>query len=97
MSRATIWQFNDFFQLRKKKLVNLLISEIIFLRTKFERIKNKEGMHYLKNSLSKLEYLLNKLQKYSSEIPEEDFDKIIMMIYRIFKEIADNLEQEVRI
>ena len=74
----------------------MLISEIIFLKTRFKRAKNKDEMYYLKNALDKLEFLLNKLKKYSFEMPEEDFDKIIMLIYRIFKEIADNLEQDIR-
>lgn len=75
----------------------MLISEIIFLKTGFKRAKYKEEIYFLKNSLDKLEYLLNKLKKYSFEIPEEDFDKILMLIYHIFKEISDNLEQEIRV
>ena len=75
----------------------MLISEIIFLKTRFKRTKNIEEMYYLKNALDKLELLLNKLKKYSFEMPEEDFDKIIMLIYHIFKNVADNLEQDVRV
>lgn len=92
MSKAIIWQYNEFIQSRKKKLINMLISEIIFLKTRFERTKNKDEMYHLKKALDKLDYLLNKLKNNSSDIPEEDFDKIIMIIYQIFKDIADNLE-----
>ncbi|MFX1417590.1 MAG: hypothetical protein ACFE9N_01585 [Promethearchaeota archaeon] len=92
MSRTLIWQYNEFIQSRKEKLVNMLISEIIFLKKKFKKNKNRDEIYYLKIALEKLEYLLNMLKNNSSDIKEEDFDKIIMLIYHIFKEIADNLE-----
>lgn len=95
MSKAIIWQYNEFIQSRKEKLVKMLISEIIFLKTRFERAKNKEEIYHLKKALDKLEYLLTKLNKYSSDMPEEDFDKILILIYRIFKDIADILEQDI--
>lgn len=95
MSKALFWQYNDFIQSRKEKLVNMLISEIIFLKNRFDRTDNKEDVDFLKNALNKLEYLSNKLKKYSIDMSEEDFDKVIMLIYHIFKEIADNLEQRI--
>jgi len=73
----------------------MLISEIIFLKARFERTNNKEEVNFLKNALDKLEYLSNKLKKYSIDMSEEDFDKIIMLIYHIFKEIADNIERKI--
>jgi len=92
MSKTILWQYNKFVQSRKEKLVSMLISEIIFLKTRFKRAKNKDEISYLKNGLDKLDYLLNKLKNNSSDMPEEDFDKIIMIIYHIFKEIANKLE-----
>lgn len=97
MSKAIFWQFNEFLQSRKEKLVNMLISEIIFLKTRVKRAKNNNEMNYLQKALDKLDYLLNKLIKYSYNMPEEDFDKIIMIIYKIFKEITDNLEGEISV
>ena len=32
------------------------------------------------------------LKKYGLDMPEKDFDKILMLIYRIFKDIALHLE-----
>jgi len=96
MSKAIFWQYNEFIQSRKEKLVNMLISEIIFLKTPVKRANNKDEISYLKNALDKLDYLLNKLKNNSSDMSEEDFDKIIMIIYKIFKEIADNLEGDIR-
>ncbi|MFX0134498.1 MAG: hypothetical protein ACFFDN_12735 [Candidatus Hodarchaeota archaeon] len=97
MSKAIIWQYKNFIQSRKEKLVSMLLSEIIFLKTRFNRVKNKDELNHLKNALDRLEYLLNKLSEYSLDMPEEDFDKILMLIYRIFRDITDNLEQEIRV
>ena len=93
MSKALIWHYNEFIQSRKEKLVNMLFSEIIFLKTRFERANNKDELNHLKKGLDKLEYLLNTLKKNSSDMPEEDFDKIIMLVYHIFKDIAENLSE----
>ena len=75
----------------------MLISEIIFLKTRVKSAKNRDESSYLKKALDKLDYILNKLRDNSSEMPEKDFDKIIMLIYHIFKDIAENLEEETKV
>ena len=97
MIKATFWQYNEFIQSRKEKLVNMLISEIIFLKTRLNKTNNKSHKNHLAQALEKLDYLLNKLKNHSSSMPEEDFDKIILIIYKIFKDIVDNLEGETRV
>lgn len=92
MSKAIYWQYNEFIQSRKEKLVKMLISEIIFLKTNIQKVRNQTEIQELKIALDKLEFLLTKLEKVSSDIPETDFDKIIMLIYGIFKVIAEKLE-----
>ncbi|MFX0008147.1 MAG: hypothetical protein ACFFAV_15670 [Candidatus Hermodarchaeota archaeon] len=92
MSKSIKWQYNEFIQSRKEKLANMLISEIIFLKKRVKEAKNKEEIDYLGKALDKLDYLLNILKNNSSDMAEEDFDKIIMLIYHIFKEIANSLE-----
>jgi hypothetical protein len=92
MSKTIFGQYYDFIQSRKDKLINMLISEIIFLKRRFRSTKNNEELSYLKEALDKLDYLLDKLKENSFEISERDFDKITMMIYHIFKEIAIKLE-----
>ena len=92
MSKSILWPYNKFIQPRKEKLVNMLVSEIIFLKTRFKRVKNKDEISYLKNGLDKLDFLLNKLKNTKSEMSEEDFDKLIMLIYHIFREITNQLE-----
>jgi len=92
MSKSIIWQYNEFIQSRKEKLTSMLISEIIFLKKKFKEAKNKDELDSLKTALDKLDYLLNTLKNNSSDMPEEDFDNIVMLIYQIFKDIAESLE-----
>ncbi|MFX0023482.1 MAG: hypothetical protein ACFE9S_14245 [Candidatus Hermodarchaeota archaeon] len=92
MSKSIKWQYNEFIQSRKEKLINMLISEIIFLKKRFNETKNKDEMYHLKIALDKLDYLLNRLKTHSSDMPEEDFDKIVMLIYQIFKNIAESIE-----
>jgi hypothetical protein len=92
MSKALIWQYNEFIQSRKEKLVNMLISEIIFLKSRHKSAQNKKKILYIKNELDKLDYLLNKLKNNSADMPEEDFNKILKLIYHIFKEIATKFE-----
>ena len=97
MSKTIVWQYNDFIKSRKEKLVNMLISEIIFLKTKINKAQNDNEIKELKIALNKLEYLLNKLKEIGSNLLESDFDKIIMLIYGIFKDIAISLEDKVKI
>lgn len=97
MSKAKFWQSTEFIQSRKEKLVNMLISEIIFLKTRINKTINEDQMKPLAKALDKLDYLLNMLKLDSSDMPEEDFDKIVMIIYKIFKDIVENLEGEIRV
>jgi hypothetical protein len=92
MSKAIIWQYNEFIQSRKEKLINMLISEIIFLKKHFKEAKNKDELEYLSKALDKLDYLLNRLKINSSDMSEQDFDKVVMLIYQIFKDIAESIE-----
>ena len=92
MSKAIFWQYNQLVESRKEKLANMLISEIIFLKTRVKRAINKDEISYLRNGLDKLDYLLNQLKNNSSDMTEGDFDKIVMIIYHIFNEIANKVE-----
>ncbi len=92
MSKTILLPYNVFVESRKEKLVNMLISEIIFLKTRVKRANNKDDILYLSAALNKLDYLLNKLKTNSADMSEEVFDKIILIIYHIFKEITDKLE-----
>ena len=79
MSKVAIWQYNDFIQSRKEKLTSMLISEIIFLKAKLKKPQNIGKINHLKYGLDKLEYLLNKLKIYASDMPEKDFDTLFQI------------------
>lgn len=97
MSKAIFWQYDEFIQSRKEKIINMLISEIVFLKTRVKSAKNRVEISYLKKALNKLDYLVNKLKDNSSDLPEGDFDKMIMLIYNIFRDIAENLEEKIEV
>lgn len=94
MSKVIKWKYNDFYgnQLRREKLVNMLLSEIIFLKNQVNKYNSEKQNIHIKNGLIKLEYLLNILKNSDSELDDSDFDKIIAFIYEIFKCIIENLE-----
>jgi len=92
MSETIILHYNEFIQSRKVKLIDILVSEIIFLKSNFKKAKNKDDLDHLEYALEKLEDILIKLKHYSSNMQEKDVDKIILVIYRLFKDISTNLE-----
>ncbi len=92
MSETLILQYNEFIQSRKVKLINVLVSEIIFLKANFNKAKNRDDSYHLKYALEKLGDLLNKLKYHSSDMQEKDFDEILIVTYHLFKDIAMNLE-----
>jgi hypothetical protein len=96
MNKTILWQYNDFIKSRKEKLVNMLISEIIFLKTKISKAQNDNEVKELKIALNRLEYLLRKLKETGSNLHETYFDKIIILIYGIFKNIAEKLENDIK-
>ena len=89
MSRVINWQYDDLFRSRKEKLINMLISEIIFLKNK-SRFTNKQ--EFMEKALIKLEYLLNIINRNNTDLSEKDFNKVILLIYNIFRGITEKLE-----
>jgi hypothetical protein len=92
MSKVIKWQYSDLFEPRREKLVNLLLSEIIFLKRHSKMISAQEQHEYIETALNKLEYLLNALKNNDTELSDKDFDKVIIIIYQCFQEIIDKLE-----
>ncbi len=94
MSKVIKWKYNDFFgnQLRREKIISMLLSEIIFLKTQVSKYKLIDPQNHIKSGLTKLEYLLNILKNNDSELSDSDFDKVIRFIYETFKNIIENLE-----
>ena len=91
MSKVIKWQYSDFFEPRRDKLVNILLSEIIFLKSNIKKSNISEKNQCLEIALDKLEYLLDTLKKSDIDLSDKDFDKVIMIIYHVFEEITDKL------
>ena len=92
MSKVIKWQYPDFFEPRREKLVNLLLSEIIFLKSHLKKLTLNEEVRFIKIALDKLDYLLNTLKNNDTDLSDKDFDKVVLIIYQIFKEIVNKLE-----
>ncbi len=92
MSKVIKWQYPDFFEPRREKLVNLLLSEIIFLKSHMKKLTSNENTGGIETALDKLDYLLNTLKNNDTELSDKDFDKVVLIIYQIFKEIVNKLE-----
>ena len=92
MSKVIKWQYSDFFEPRREKLVNLLLSEIIFLKSHLKKLTVNEKTGGIEIALDKLDYLLNILKNNDSELSDKDFDKVVLIIYQIFQEIINQLE-----
>ncbi len=91
MSKVIKWQYSDFFEPRRDKLVNILLSEIIFLKSHIKKSNISKKNQCLEIALDKLEYLLDTLKKSDIDLSDKDFDKVIMIIYHVFEEITDKL------
>jgi len=92
MSKVIKWKYADFFQSRREKLINLLVSEIIYLKSHINKSKILNEQQYLKKALNKLEYTLSLLKNFEKDLSDEEFDKFIKIIYEIIKEIVVNIE-----
>lgn len=92
MSKVIKWQYPDLFEPRREKLINLLLSEIIFLKSHLKKLTLKGKSRSIEIALNKLEYLLNTLKNNDTELSDKDFDKVVLIIYQIFQEIINKLE-----
>ncbi|MFX1315937.1 MAG: hypothetical protein ACFE9T_08745 [Promethearchaeota archaeon] len=92
MSKVIKWQHADFFQSRREKLINMLFSEIIFLKSHIDKSKFENEQQYLKIAVNKLEYVLNLLKNFETDLSDNDFDKLVKLIYEILREVVSNLK-----
>ena len=93
MSKIIKWQYDEFFQDRRVKLINMLFSEVIFLKTHLKQSELPSEKYYIREALEKLEYLLEILKNNETCLSDADFDKIVNFIYQIFQDIAKKLEK----
>ncbi len=97
MSKVIKWQYPDLFEPRREKLVNLLLSEIIFLKSHLKKLTLNEKTGSVEIALNKLDYLLNTLKNNDTELSDNEFDKVVLIIYQIFQEIINKIEGELKI
>ncbi len=57
-----------------------------------KKLTLNEEARFIKIALDKLDYLLNTLKNNDTELTDKDFDKVVLIIYQIFKEIVNKLE-----
>jgi hypothetical protein len=75
--------YEDVLENRKEKIIKILLSEINFLKCK----ENIENDAYQK-ALGKLEYLLNTLNDNKNKLSDDEFDKLVSLIYNIYRALT---------
>jgi hypothetical protein len=93
MSKVIKWQYNDLFGSRRDKLINLLLTETIFLKGRRKYLSDTCNEEYLEIAFDKLDFLLNALMNYDHDLNDNDFNKIILIIYNILREIIEKIEK----
>lgn len=89
MSKVIKWESYHILPSRREKLINILFSEIIFLKKKSKDFIDQK---FFKISLEKLEYLLNIVRDNETELSEKNFNRIILIIYKIFQVITEEIK-----
>ena len=97
MSKIQKWEFFDFFSSRRDKLVNLLLSEIIFLKSRVKCLSSIEQRDLCNLALEKLNYILDSIKRSEREIDEQEFDFIINLVHNILKVIISEIEKDLKI
>jgi len=97
MSKVQKWEFSDFFVSRREKLVNLLLSEIIFLKSRVKCLSSIEQQDSFSLALEKLNYILGMIKRSEKDIDEQEFDFIINLVHNILKVIISEIEKDLKI
>ena len=97
MSKVQKWEFSDFFVSRREKLINLLLSEIIFLKSRVKCLSSKEQQDLCNLALEKLNYIMDTIKRSEKEIDEQEFDFIINLVHNILKVIISEIEKDLKI
>ena len=97
MSKVQKWGFSDFFVSRREKLINLLLSEIIFLKSRVKCLSSKEQQDLCNLALEKLNYIMDTIKRSEKEINEQEFDFIINLVHNILKVIISEIEKDLKI
>jgi len=92
MSQLDKCQFREFFQNDREKVIQLLISEIIFLNHCLRKAKKRKERGIIKKTCKKLEQLLIAQQgQLDVNLSEEDYKNIISIIIQAFNNVVNKL------
>ena len=84
-------QYNEAHQKNRNELVQLILDEIIFLGSCYDRAKSLYQQRTIRNAGSKLQKILNKQKKEKSKlIPYAEYQKIVKQIYSTIADIINN-------
>lgn len=92
MSQVYKWQFRELFQNDRDKVIQLLISEIVFLNNCLNKVKKRKERRIIKKASKKLEKLLITQQgQFDVNLLEQDYKNIILIIIQVFNKAINKL------
>jgi len=92
MSLSLDSQSDEDQQKSRNELIQLLLDEIIFLGSCYDRAKSLYQQKIIRNAGSKLQKVLNKQKKQKSLIlPYLEFQKIVKEIYYIITDVVNKM------
>jgi hypothetical protein len=92
MSEIMNWEFKVLFSNNREKIIQLLISELIFLEECFKKARNKKERDIIKNTHKKIEEILIAQQKNVDNIlSEKDYENLITRIYHLLNNIVERI------
>ncbi len=92
MSQLYKWQFKDFFHNGREKVIQLLLSEIIFLNHCLNKAKKRKERRIIKEACETLEQLLIAQQRqFYVNLLEEDYKNVILIIIQAFNKVVNKI------
>ena len=92
MSQLYKWQFKEFFNNGREKVIQLLLSEIVFLNHCLNKAKKRKEKKIIKEACETLEQLLIAQQRqFYVSLLEEDYKNIILIIIQVFNKVVNKI------
>ena len=92
MSQLYKWQFKEFFNNGREKIIQLLLSEIVFLNHCLNKAKKRKEKKIIKEACETLEELLIAQQRqFYVNLLEEDSKNVILIIIQAFNRVVNKI------
>ncbi len=92
MSQLYKWQFKEFFHNGREKVIQLLLSEIVFLNHCLNKAKKRKERRIIKEACETLEKLLIAQQRqFYVNLLEEDYKNVILIIIQVFNKVVNQI------